>query len=67
MQLKEHFANAKYVPTDLRIKKTRAMRRALTKEQVGMIGATHGQAAKKTPRQQKKERAFPMKKFALKA
>ncbi|KAK8790288.1 hypothetical protein WA538_001338 [Blastocystis sp. DL] len=55
--LKEHFANAKYVPTDLRIKKTRAMRRALTKEQ----------AAKKTLRQQKKERAFPMKKFALKA
>ena len=43
------------------------MRRALTKEQVSMIGATHGQAAKKTLRQQKKERAFPMKKFALKA
>lgn len=34
VQLKEHFAEAKYIPTDLRIKKTRAMRRALTKEQV---------------------------------
>ena len=55
--LKEHYANAKFIPTDLRMKKTRAMRRALTKEQ----------AAKKTLRQQKKERAFPMRKFALKA
>ena len=36
-QLKEHFANAKFVPTDLRVKKTRAMRRALTKEQVYFI------------------------------
>ena len=43
------------------------MRRALTKEQVGVDGEPHGQAAKKTLRQQKKERAFPMKKFALKA
>ena len=34
LQLKEHYANAKFVPTDLRMKKTRAMRRALTKEQV---------------------------------
>ena len=43
------------------------MRRALTKEQVGVNCPTDVQAAKKTLRQQKKERAFPMKKFALKA
>ena len=55
--LKERYAKAKYIPTDLRVKKTRAMRRALTKEQ----------AAKKTLRQHKKELAFPMRKYALKA
>ncbi|KAK8809105.1 60S ribosomal protein L35 [Blastocystis sp. subtype 4] len=55
--LKEHFAGAKYLPTDLRVKKTRAMRRALTEKQ----------AAKKTLRQQRKERFYSMKKFALKA
>ena len=55
--LREKYANAKRLPTDLRVKKTRAMRRALTK----------AQAAKKTLRQQKKERAFPMRKYALKA
>ena len=33
-QLKEHYAKAKYLPTDLRAKTTRAMRRALTEEQV---------------------------------
>ena len=36
VSLKEHYANAKYLPTDLRAKTTRAMRRALTKEQVGL-------------------------------
>ncbi|CBK22449.2 uncharacterized protein [Blastocystis hominis] len=55
--LKEKYAHAKYVPTDLRMKKTRAMRRALTK----------AQAAKKSLRQQKREAAFPMRKYALKA
>lgn len=55
--LKEHYSGAKYKPLDLRPKKTRAIRRRLTKEQ----------ANKKTLRQIKKERAFPMRKYAVKA
>lgn len=55
--LKEEYANKKYVPIDLRSKKTRAMRRQLTKHQ----------ANAKTERQIKKERAFPDRKFAVKA
>ena len=55
--LKEEFANKKYVPIDLRAKKTRAIRRRLTKHQ----------ANAKTLKQIKKDRAFPMRKFAVKA
>ena len=55
--LKEAYAKKKYVPIDLRVKKTRAIRRKLTKHQVNA----------KTERQQKKERAFPRRKYALKA
>jgi large subunit ribosomal protein L35e len=55
--LKEEFAGKKYVPVDLRTKKTRAIRRRLTKHQ----------ANAKTLKQIKKERAFPMRKFAVKA
>lgn len=66
-QLKEKYAHAKYVPTDLRMKKTRAMRRALTKAQVGEKSCFEFQAAKKSLRQQKREAAFPMRKYALKA
>lgn len=55
--LKEHYAGSKYKPLDLRPKKTRAIRRRLTKEQ----------ASKKTLRQIKKDRAFPMRKYAIKA
>ncbi|KAK8789909.1 hypothetical protein WA158_006695 [Blastocystis sp. Blastoise] len=47
----------KYIPTDMRAKKTRAMRRALTQHQ----------ATKKTLAQLKKRIAFPTRKFALKA
>eukprot|EP00591_Stephanopyxis_turris_P009382 CAMPEP_0195516744 /NCGR_PEP_ID=MMETSP0794_2-20130614/8396_1 /TAXON_ID=515487 /ORGANISM="Stephanopyxis turris, Strain CCMP 815" /LENGTH=122 /DNA_ID=CAMNT_0040645409 /DNA_START=44 /DNA_END=412 /DNA_ORIENTATION=+ len=47
----------KYKPTDLRAKKTRAIRRRLTKEQ----------ANKKTLRQIKKDRHFPLRKYAIKA
>lgn len=55
--LKEHYAGKKYKPLDLRPKKTRAIRRRLTKEQL----------AKKTWREVKKERAFPMRKYAIRA
>jgi large subunit ribosomal protein L35e len=46
-----------YLPLDLRTKKTRAIRRRLSKEQ----------AEKLTPKQQKTVNAFPRRKFALKA
>eukprot|EP00798_Chlamydomonas_sp_ICE-L_P005402 gene5402-5626_t len=46
-----------YLPLDMRFKKTRAIRRRLTKEQ----------ANKKTEKAQKKKDAFPMRKFAIKA
>lgn len=55
--LRLKYAGAKYLPTDLRAKKTRAIRRRLSKEE----------ANKKTVRQLKKASAFPMKKFAIKA
>jgi len=55
--LKEAYAKKKYVPIDLRPKKTRAIRRRLTK----------AQANAKTERQVKKERAFPQRKYAVKA
>jgi len=55
--LKEEYAKKKYVPIDLRAKKTRAIRRRLTKHQ----------ANAKTEKQVKKERAFPARKFAVKA
>ncbi|KAI8473328.1 MAG: component of cytosolic 80S ribosome and 60S large subunit [Monoraphidium minutum] len=45
------------LPLDLRTKKTRAIRRALTKEQ----------QAKLLVKEQKRARAFPQRKFALKA
>lgn len=41
----------------MRMKKTRAIRRALTKEQKG----------KKTLKQQKKDTHFPMRRYAVKA
>jgi large subunit ribosomal protein L35e len=53
--LKEHYAGKKYVPLDLRSKKTRAIRRRLTKHQ----------AIAKTERQAKKDKAFPVRKFAV--
>ncbi|KAK9766373.1 60S ribosomal protein L35, L29 [Basidiobolus ranarum] len=47
----------KYLPLDLRYKKTRAIRRRLTKFEV----------TRKTLRQQKKDIHFPQRKFAVKA
>jgi len=55
--LREHYAGKKFIPLDLRAKKTRAMRRALTKEQ----------ANKKVQRVVKRERHFGLRKFAVKA
>ena len=55
--LRKAAAGNKYMPKDLRAKKTRAMRRALTKEEL----------SKKTLHQRKKEAAFPAMKFAVKA
>ncbi|KAK2565893.1 60S ribosomal protein L35 [Acropora cervicornis] len=54
--LRKFYKNKKYKPLDLRPKKTRAMRRALTKEE----------ASRKTLRQIKKLRNFPRRKYALK-
>ena len=50
-------AGSKYISKDLRIKKTRAMRRALSKEQ----------KTKKTRKQSKKSTHFPMRRYAVKA
>lgn len=55
--LKEHYSNKKYSPLDLRNKKTRAIRRRMTKDQIN----------KKTVKQSKRAKAFPMRKFAVKA
>ena len=55
--LRKAAAGAKYLPKDLRAKKTRAMRRALTK----------AEKSKKTHKQRRKEAAFPAVKYAVKA
>jgi large subunit ribosomal protein L35e len=55
--LRKFFADKKYKPKDLRLKKTRAMRRQLSKSE----------AAKRTAKEQAKMRAWPMRKFAVKA
>ncbi|KDD76677.1 hypothetical protein H632_c141p2 [Helicosporidium sp. ATCC 50920] len=55
--LREHFKGKKYQPLDLRAKKTRAIRRALTKKQQNA----------KTTGQKKAAIAFPKRTYALKA
>ncbi|KAK4522459.1 hypothetical protein GAYE_SCF06G2762 [Galdieria yellowstonensis] len=55
--VKEAYRGKKYKPLDLRPKKTRAIRRRLTKYE----------ASRKTLRQQKRRQHFPMRKYALKA
>lgn len=55
--LKLFYADKKYVPLDLRPKATRALRRQLTKEEKN----------KRTVRQSKRERNFPLRKYAIKA
>ncbi|KAK2989678.1 hypothetical protein RJ640_015527 [Escallonia rubra] len=54
--LREAYKNKKYLPLDLRPKKTRAIRRRLTKHQASL----------KTEREKKKEKYFPLRKYAIK-
>ncbi|KAF7131726.1 hypothetical protein RHSIM_Rhsim09G0157700 [Rhododendron simsii] len=54
--LREVYKNKKYLPLDLRPKKTRAIRRRLTKHQISL----------KTEREKKKEMYYPMRKYAIK-
>jgi len=55
--LKNEFAGKKWVPLDLRPKKTRAIRRRLTRNQVQL----------KSVKAVKKASNFPMRKYAVKA
>merc|ERR1711955_95160 len=54
--LRKFYKNKKFKPKDLRPKKTRALRRALTKYEKSL----------KTKKQQRKERLYPMRKYAVK-
>ena len=55
--LRKACEGSKYIPKDLRMKKTRAMRRALTKSE----------RTQKTLKQKRMAAAFPKVKFAVKA
>ncbi|KZS91221.1 60S ribosomal protein L35 [Sistotremastrum niveocremeum HHB9708] len=55
--LREFYKGKKYLPLDLRPKKTRAIRRRLTPHE----------RSRKTVKQHKKEIHFPQRKFAVKA
>ena len=57
-QLRVHYKDKDQpLPLDLRFKKTRAIRKSLTKEQKAL----------KTEKQRKKEKHFPLRKYAVKA
>ncbi|KAL2043456.1 hypothetical protein N7G274_003763 [Stereocaulon virgatum] len=56
-QLRLFYAKKKYLPLDLRPKKTRAIRRRLSKHE----------ATRLTERQKKKKLHFPQRKYAIKA
>ncbi|TFK28742.1 60S ribosomal protein L35 [Coprinopsis marcescibilis] len=55
--LREYYKDKKYLPLDLRTKKTRAIRRRLTKHESSL----------KTLKQRKKELNFPTRKYAVRA
>merc|ERR1712141_853019 len=55
--LRKFYKNKKYMPKDLRPKKTRAIRRALTEHEASI----------KSAKQLRKDRLYPMRKFAVKA
>ncbi|KAG0014403.1 60S ribosomal protein L35 [Entomortierella chlamydospora] len=56
-QLRLFYQKKNFLPLDLRVKKTRAIRRRLTKNEASI----------KTVKQQKKETHFPLRKYAIKA
>ncbi|KAI9031927.1 ribosomal L29 protein-domain-containing protein [Phycomyces nitens] len=56
-QLRLFYQKKKLIPIDLRVKKTRALRRALTPYELSL----------KTVKYQKKQAHFPMRKYAVKA
>ena len=56
-KVRELYKGKKYAPKDIRQKKTRAIRRALTKSEL----------AKKTTKSVKQQTHFPLRQFALKA
>ena len=81
-RLRNFLGKKKFVPTDLRVKRTRAIRRKLSTKQVrtgDMILASSSmrlfadptfsslQLAKKTTKQQKKLANFPPRRYAVKA
>ena len=55
--LRKFYKGKKYKPLDLRPKETRAMRRRLNKHEENL----------KTKKQQRKERLYPLQKYAVKA
>ena len=55
-QLRIFYKNKKYLPLDLRPKKTRAMRRRLTKHEATLV----------SEKQKKRQMHFPQRKFAVK-
>ena len=55
-QLRIFYKNKKYLPLDLRPKKTRAIRRRLTKHEASLV----------TEKQKKKNTHFPLRKYAVK-
>merc|ERR1719259_583860 len=55
--LRKFYKAKKYMPLDLRPKKTRAMRKALTRHEKGL----------KTSKELRRLRAFPVRKFAVQA
>merc|ERR1712182_159064 len=56
-EARKEYAGKKYTPLDLRLKKTRAIRRALTREQ----------KTKLTPKMKTKMQNFPQRRFAVAA
>lgn len=55
-QLRIFYKNKKYLPLDLRPKKTRAMRRRLTKHEATLV----------SEKQKKRQMHFPQRKYAVK-
>jgi len=56
-QVAEQYKNKKFLPLDMRAKKTRAIRRRLTKHESSLV----------TERQKKKNIHFSKRKYAIKA